>query len=251
MPGPATDSSESRPPSVLQERVNTTRRGFDRADALVALAQGYLRGDRSNRSPVEVMVTITAGGVRGESPDSVAEIGGSFVSLETARRLACDAGVIEVVAGADGEPLSVGRKRRTITGALKRALRDRDTTCTFPGCTHRMFLEGHHIQHWAAGGETSLRNTALLCDWHHRHVHEYEYTIALGADQRPRFYDPEGRAVPAVPARPVPLDLGWPWIRAANAALEIDAATAACGWDGKPAPYGAIVGHLLAADGAA
>jgi hypothetical protein len=59
--------------------------------------------------------------------------------------------------------MSVGRKRRTISGALKRALYKRDQACTFPGCTHQAFLEGHHIKHWADGGETSLSTTALLC----------------------------------------------------------------------------------------
>jgi len=46
------------------------------------------------------------------------------------------------------QPLSVGRKRRTISGRLKRALLERDRTCTFPGCTNRLHLEGHHIKHW-------------------------------------------------------------------------------------------------------
>jgi hypothetical protein len=90
-------------------------------------------------------------------------MGESFVSAEAARRLSCDAGMIEVVEGEHGTPLSVGRKRRTITGSLKRALHKRDTTCTYPGCTHRIFLEGHHIKHGADGGETRLHNTALLC----------------------------------------------------------------------------------------
>jgi hypothetical protein len=73
-------------------------------------------------------------------------------------------------------------------------LHKRDTTCTYPGCTHRLFLEGHHIKHWADGGETSLVNTALLCSLHHRYVHEYGYTIELGADQRPDFRDRHGIA---------------------------------------------------------
>jgi hypothetical protein len=62
-----------------------------------------------------------------------------------ALRLGCDAGVVEVVEDEQGVPLSVGRKRRTIAGALKRALCKRDSACTFPGCTHRIFLEGHQI----------------------------------------------------------------------------------------------------------
>jgi len=114
-----------------------------------------------------------------------------------------------------------------------------------------LFLEGHHIRHWADGGETSLLNTALICNWHHRYVHEYGYTVELGPDERPRFRDPNGRLVPAVPARPETAGVGWQRIRAANASLAIDASTVACGWDGTTADYGTMVGHLLAADGIA
>jgi hypothetical protein len=63
--------------------------------------------------------------------------------------------VVEVIEDEDGVPLSVGRKRRTIAGALKRALHQRAGACVYPGCTNRLFLEGHHIKHWADGGETS------------------------------------------------------------------------------------------------
>jgi hypothetical protein len=34
-----------------------------------------------------------------------------------------------------------------------------------------------------------------------------------------------------------------------NEPLAIDANTIACQWDGKPVDYGAIVGHLVTADG--
>jgi hypothetical protein len=86
-----------------------------------------------------------------------------------------------------GVPLSVGRKRRTIAGSIKRVLLKRDTAWTFPGCTHQIFLEGHHIQHWADGGEMSLMNAALLYSLHHRYVHEYGYSTELGVDLRPHF----------------------------------------------------------------
>jgi len=49
-------------------------------------------------------------------PTEVGEMGESFVSAEAARRLSCDAGVVEVVEDEHGTPLSVGRKRRTIAG---------------------------------------------------------------------------------------------------------------------------------------
>ena len=245
------DQVASQRPSALQQRADGAARAFNRADALVSLAQGYLRGDRPDRSSIEVVLTIPRSSLRAGAaldPVEVGEIGETFVSGETARRLSCDAGVVEVVEDESGAPLSVGRKRRTITGALKRALRKRDAMCTYPGCTHRMFLEGHHIKHWADGGETSMRNAALLCSLHHRFVHEYGYAIELGSDQRPQFRDPHGRLVAEVPTRPAMADLGWPGIRAANASLAITADTIACGWDGTPAPYRTIVGHLAIVD---
>jgi len=237
--------------SVLHQRADAAKRGFSRADALVSIAQGYLRGDRPQRSPIEVTVTIPQSGLRADmtDPTEVGEMGESFVSAEAARRLSCDAGVLEVVEDEHGTPLSVGRKRRTIAGALKRALHKRDRICTYPGCTHRIFLEGHHIKHWADGGETNLNNLALLCSLHHRHVHEYGYTIELGEDQRPQFRDAHGRPVAAVPAPTGVADLGWPSIRAVNESLAIDADTIACEWDGTPVDYGTIVGHLATADG--
>jgi hypothetical protein len=243
-----------REASSLRDRAAAARRAFNRADALVAMAQGYLRGDRPERAPIEVVLTIPASSLRAGAtldPVEVGEMGESFLSSETARRLSCDAGVVDVVEDEQGTPLSVGRRRRTISGALKRALHKRDRSCTYPGCTNRLFLEGHHIQHWADGGETSLSNALLVCSFHHRYVHEYGYSIELGPDQRPRFRDPHGRWVPAVPELPRVAELGWPQIRAANAALQIDADTIAGPWDGTPVDYGRIVGHLCAVDGLA
>ena len=256
----ADDSAESREvieptpgqgASVLHQRADAAKRAFNRADALVSLAQGYLRGDRPNRSPIEVTLTVPAASLHSEAADPLeaGEMGESFLSQDAARRLSCDAGVVEVTEDDHGVPLSVGRKRRTIAGALRRALHKRDSTCTFPGCTHRIFLEGHHIKHWADGGETSLTNTALLCSAHHRYVHEYGYDIELGPDQRPQFRDRYGRVVTATPPRPEGADLAWPRIQELNEPLAIDASTIACQWDGKPVDYGAIVGHLVVADG--
>jgi len=237
--------------SALRQQADAGRRAFSRADALVGLAQGYLRGDRPNRAPIEVTLTMPASSLRKGTADpiEVGQIGESFVSCEAARRLSCDSGVVEVIEDEHGAPLSVGRKRRTITGPLKRALHTRDKTCTFPGCTNRLFLEGHHIKHWADGGETALNNATLMCSYHHQFVHEHGYSVELDEDQRSRFRDPHGRPVTVAPDRPALLDLGWPRIRAQNEPLAIDANTIACEWDGRHVPYGAIIGHLVAADG--
>ena len=88
---------------------------------------------------------------------------GIHQSSEAVRRLCCDCGVVRVTEDAHGRTVSVGRKTRTIPASLKRALLRRDHTCRFPGCENRLFVEGHHVQHWADGGETSLRNITSLC----------------------------------------------------------------------------------------
>jgi hypothetical protein len=141
------------------------------------------------------------------------------------RRLACDCGVVEATVDARGEPLSIGRKARTVPAAIKRALLLRDRTCRFPGCDHRLFLDAHHLRHWADGGETSLRNTALLCSHHHSYVHERGYRIIQNEAGSLTFLDPRGKPVVAVPPRPSPLPLGWPAIRAANATSPLSAET--------------------------
>jgi hypothetical protein len=69
---------------------------------------------------------------------------------------------VELRHGAHGE-VEAGRKTRVIPAPLRRALRARDGGCVFPGCTNRR-CDGHHVQHWAAGGATTLENVCLMCD---------------------------------------------------------------------------------------
>ena len=118
------------------------------------------------------------------------------------RRLSCDGSVVHIADGADGAPLTVGRRQRTVSPAIRRALWARDGGCAFPGCTHTRFVDAHHVRHWAQGGETSLANTMLLCTAHHRLVHEGGYRIARDYQGQWYFRRPDGRAVPAHGYRP-------------------------------------------------
>ena len=64
----------------------------------------------------------------------IEQAGGLHVGKEAARRVACDAGRVELRHAADGEVLDVGRRTRTIPTALRRALQSRDRSqCQFPG----------------------------------------------------------------------------------------------------------------------
>ena len=112
--------------------------------------------------------------------------------------MACDAAVVAMVHAKDGSVLSVGRRTRTIPPHIRRALEERDRGCRFPGCGCR-FTEAHHVKHWADGGETSLRNTLLLCRRHHRAVHEGLVKVSLNGDGTVLFFTPKGRMLADAP----------------------------------------------------
>ena len=69
--------------------------------------------------------------------------------------MSCDAGIVHWLENGAGEPLSVGRKTRSVPPAIRRALQRRDGGCRFPGCSCSRFVDAHHIRHWADGGQTS------------------------------------------------------------------------------------------------
>jgi hypothetical protein len=173
-----------------------------RADALVRMAQsfsGEAHGNNSDRFMVHVhtdMETLKAEGTGGEAE---LEDGGN-ISAETARRLSCDAGVVQWLDSSSsehplGEPLSIGRKSRTIPPTIRRALQRRDGGCRFPGCTCIRFVDAHHIQHWADGGETSVENLVLLCRHHHRLVHEGGFSLGKSARGIIEFSNPAGEVI--------------------------------------------------------
>ena len=126
------------------------------------------------------------------------DLDGIRVSAETSRRMACDAAVVAMVHAKDGSMLSVGRRTRTIPPHIRRALEERDRGCRFPGCGCR-FTEAHHVKHWADGGETSLRNTLLLCRRHHRAVHEGQVKLSVATDGTVVFFTPGGKMLADAP----------------------------------------------------
>ncbi len=110
--------------------------------------------------------------------------------------MSCDGSLVTVTEDEDGTPLDVGRKQRTVSAPLKRALWARDRGCSFPGCDHKHYVDAHHIEHWADGGATSLDNLTLLCSHHHRLLHEGGFRMRRDAEGRWYFQRADGRAIP-------------------------------------------------------
>ena len=69
--------------------------------------------------------------------------------ISTVRRLCCDAEILPVVLGSQGEALDVGRSNRTATRAQRRALRAMHRTCAHPDCTVTFdACRIHHVIPW-------------------------------------------------------------------------------------------------------
>lgn len=197
------DISAETPPHNTGDRCRIAHR-YDRVDAVMEIVEAYSRGDRPARPATELVITVSAQALA-EDPATPAHDraavtrDGTVLSIATARRLACDASIVTVVEDAAGNPLAVGRKYRTVTTALRRALAVRDPACQFPGCTHRAVLEGHHIEHWIDGGATDLANLVNLCSSHHDLLHAHGFRIEPG----PTFFDRARRPIELVPRPPV------------------------------------------------
>jgi hypothetical protein len=150
--------------------------GQRRADALVELCGDHLsHGDTAETGGTRptMSVTVSLDVLQGKAVAPCELEDGTVVSPETARRIACDAGVSRVLTRGESEILDVGRTTRVVPAALRRALALRDKGCTHPGCTRpHHWCDAHHVIHWADGGSTSLGNLVLLCRRHHRAVHE-------------------------------------------------------------------------------
>ena len=162
------------------------------ADALVAVVKSYLDAHAEGGSTADryqVVVHADAKSLRGGA-------GLADLPIDTVKRLLCDCTLVTVAEEADGHPLDVGRKQRTISTPLRRALYVRDRGCTFPGCHRKRYLDGHHLEHWINGGETTLDNLRLLCTYHHRLLHEGGFRIVKEADDTLRFVTADGRTIP-------------------------------------------------------
>jgi hypothetical protein len=218
-----------------------------RVEALAVIAESFLAsgpqelngGDRQ-----QIVVHVDAQTLKHDHAGRCELEQGSAIAAETARRLSCDASLIAIVENERGEPLNVGRKTRTIPPAIRRALNSRDKSCRFPGCTFTRFVDGHHVKHWAHGGETKLPNLVTLCRFHHRLVHEGQVVIQTLDDGAFRFVRPDGKSFDS----PIPGATEWKELVAVHQTeqLRITPNTAITGWTGEVLDYGVTVNWLMA-----
>ena len=215
-----------------------------RADALMDLITAA--------RDTEVVVHVSAETLVDDAAEGDCHLAeGPALPPESARRLACDAGIVRLVEGPDGQPLDIGRRTRSIPPALKRALKARDGGCRFPGCASTRGVEGHHIIHWADGGRTAIDNLVQLCHHHHRQIHEGGFGVTFTTGQGLRFYRPNGSVIESTPPVHVLRGDAVDSLRDRNLerGANIDFATGTPFWDGTVIDEALAVEGLLSAHG--
>jgi hypothetical protein len=164
------------------------------ADALVELVTGGHQQEAAVPTlVVHAAAEVVAGQELAEGPWLAETESGQRLCTDAVRRLACDAR-IDWVLERGGRTVGIGRRGRSVSGAIARMLRFRDGGCRFPGCERRRWVQAHHIVHWGDGGGTDLDNLVLLCSAHHRLIHEGGWRISGHPAEDLRFHDPGGRA---------------------------------------------------------
>ncbi len=235
---PTSGARPTAPFDAFAERFNP---GTDRpsyADALVAIAEAFLQYGHSTASGADlhtVLVHISADmlGSHGSMTDAASRSApplptedaesssteehrsrlavhgrlhvddGPALDPGTLRCIICDTSTIVMLHDTKGGILNLGRKTRRINNALRRALKERDGGCRFPGCGNRR-ADAHHLRHWIHGGETKLENLILLCRRHHRLLHDEQFVIASPQPGTFIFLRPDGQQIPLAPAPPRP-----------------------------------------------
>jgi hypothetical protein len=201
----------------------------DLAEALVEVAGAYLRGkitaaDNADVYQVQIHVvpeildrdTVPAGtaGTSGDAvPAGTAQPGithpcrpgrchledGPAITPADAQRIACSATLSAMLHDpGDGSVLDAGRRSRSATAAIRRAVRERDgARCCFPGCDSRR-TDLHHIVWWRNGGTTSLDNLLPVCKRHHTLIHAKGYIICRLGPGQYSFTDPSSGVIIAL-----------------------------------------------------
>ena len=98
-------------------------------------------------------------------------------------RLGCDADLQALLVDTRGEPLWLGRRRRSASPAQLKALVARDKGCVMCGASPH-FCHAHHIVPWQNGGLTDIDNLVLVCLQDHNKIHDRQLRLHRQPDGR-------------------------------------------------------------------
>jgi hypothetical protein len=105
------------------------------------------------------------------------------VPVSTVDQLICQGDIITTLMH-EGRILQHGKTKRFFTAAQNRAMAARDGGCVWPGCNRPpSWCESHHTVEWRhkgyLPGRTDTDLGALVCPFHHRHLHNSRWQLVM------------------------------------------------------------------------
>ena len=93
-------------------------------------------------------------------------------------------------------PLDIGWSD-SIPWYIRKAIMLRDRSCAWPGCSRpAAWCDAHHVKHKADGGETSVANCVLLCQFHHDVcIHRWGWELIVHPDGTTTAHGPHGQVL--------------------------------------------------------
>ncbi len=176
-------------------------------DAEVAACDALTVPVVTGHADMSVIDKITALAPAGPAPLSpearqahryaIARLAVDFVSGPGGLASALRTGLLEHPYSTPSLPLDIGAAD-SIPGHIRRAVMLRDRHCAWPGGCDRPATASdvHHIRHKSNGGETSVQNCAMYCEYHHETcIHRWGWQVTLHPDGTMEARSPDGRQI--------------------------------------------------------
>jgi Domain of unknown function (DUF222)/HNH endonuclease len=151
---------------------------------------------------IDKLIALAMAGPDAASPGArqarryaIARLAVDFVSGPGGLAAALRTGLLEHPYSTPSLPLDIGYAD-SIPGHIRRAVILRDKHCAWPGGCDRPAAASdvHHIRHKSDGGETSVQNCGLFCEYHHETcIHRWGWEITLHPDGTTEARSPDGR----------------------------------------------------------
>jgi hypothetical protein len=105
-------------------------------------------------------------------------------------------GLLEPPYNTPSLPLDIGYSD-SIPAHIRRAVLLRDRRCAWPRCRRpAVYSDVHHLRHKKDGGETSVQDCVLLCQFHHDVcIHRWGWQLILHPDGTTTAYGPQGQVL--------------------------------------------------------
>ena len=162
-------------------------------DALKAMGRSVLASGvlgKHNGLPCTLIVSTTLQDLQSAAGVAVTA-GGSLLPMRDVIRLASQSQHYLVIYEHTREPLYCGRAKRFATPGQRIVLHALDRGCTRPGCTAPGYwCQVHHVDGWAADGETNINELTLACGPDNRLVEEGGWTTRKRKDGRTEWIPP-------------------------------------------------------------